>query len=463
MDQIVERPQKTGFAAPEPIEQTLALGKRRGRRWRLPLLVVLLAAAAGGAYWWQSAETAGQQASYRTVPVRTGAMTVEVSATGTLQPLTQVDVSSELSGVVRAVPAQENQRVAAGDVLAVLDTTRILAQIERAEANVAAAEARVGDARVTLRETEQVLARTRQLSGRGMATEQALETAVAAHDRAASAVAIAVANAAVAEADLKLQQADLAKSTIYAPIDGIVLSRAVNPGQTVASSMQAPVLFVIAENLETMELKAAVDEADIGSVAAGQKARFTVDSFPQRRFDAEIRDISYASEVTEGVVTYQARLNVDNSELLLRPGMTATVDIVTREADGILLVPASAFRFSPPQESQQTGWSLQNLFMPRMRMGPPPGARATRGGGDGRPLYVLRDGTPQQVRVTIGATDGEAVEILSGLEEGDRVIVGLSQGQPRGQGDAAAGAPGEAGGRPVGERSGGERPGGTRP
>ena len=449
MDQIVERPEKTKFASPEPIEQALSLDTARGRtrRRRWPLIAVLVAAAAGGAYWWQAAGTAGQQVSWRTVPVETGQMVVEVSATGTLQPLTQVDVSSELSGVVRSVAAEENQRVASGDVLAELDTTRILAQIERAEANVAAAEARVGDARVTLRETEQVLERTRQLSGRGMATEQALETAIAAHDRADSAVAIAVANLAVAEADLKLQQADLAKSTIYAPIDGIVLSRSVNPGQTVASSMQAPVLFVIAENLETMELKAAVDEADIGSVAAGQKARFTVDAFPQRRFDAEIRDISYASAVTEGVVTYQARLNVDNTELLLRPGMTATVDIVTREADGVLLVPASAFRFSPPQESQQSGWSLQNLFMPRMRMGGPFGGRAARGTSDGRPLYVLRDGEPEQVRVTTGATDGESVEILSGLEEGDRVIVGVSQGQRA-----------TASGSERGSRQGGGRP-----
>src|SRR5690606_19256148 len=163
---------------------------------------------------------------------------------------------------------EENQRVARGDVLAELDTTRILAQIDRAEANVAAAQARVTDAEVTAKETEQTLARTRMLSGRGQATAQALETAEAAADRASSAVAIAAANLAVAQAELALQQADLAKSTILAPIDGIVLSRSVNPGQTVASSMQAPTLFVIAENLETMELKAAVDEADIGTVAA---------------------------------------------------------------------------------------------------------------------------------------------------------------------------------------------------
>src|SRR5690606_16590280 len=189
---------------------------------------------------------------------------------------------------------------------------------------------------------------------------------------------------------------------------GTVLSRSVNPGQTVASSMQAPVLFVIAENLETMELKAAVDEADIGAVAAGQNARFTVDAFPERSFDATIRDISYASTVTEGVVTYQARLNVDNAELLLRPGMTATVEIVTREADDVLLAPASAFRFSPPQETAGQGWSLQSLFMPSRRpMGM--GRRSSPGtsSSEGRPLYILRDGQPEQVRVATGATDGD--------------------------------------------------------
>ncbi len=444
MDQIVERPEKAKFASPEPIEEALAIKSAGRRRRRWPLLVVLALAVGGGVAWWQFGGATTQQIFYRTVPIEPGSLTVEVSATGTLQPLTQVEISSELSGVVRSVDAEENQRVSAGDVLAQLDTTRILAQIERAEANVAAAKARVVDAEVTQRETEQVLERTRQLSGRGMATEQALETATASNDRAASAVSIARANVAVSEAELKLQQADLAKSTIYAPIEGIVLSRAVNPGQTVASSMQAPVLFVIAENLETMELKAAVDEADIGAVEAGQDARFTVDAFPGRRFDATIRDISYASAETEGVVTYQARLNVDNGELLLRPGMTATVDIVTREADGVLLAPAAAFRFSPPQTEERTGWSLQSLFMPRMRMGRGFGRRSGGGGdSEGRPLYVLRDGQPEQVRVETGATDGDFVEILSGLEQGDRVIVGVSQGQPR-----AAAEGGARGGRP---------------
>lgn len=438
MDQIAGRPQGPSSAqgAAPPIADALGLGKagRRKRRWPLVAGLLLLGATAG-AYTFLVPSSA-PQVSYRTVPAERGALTVEVSATGTLAPLTQVDVSTELSGVVRSVSVDENQRVSAGDVLAVLDTGRIEAQIERAEANVAAAAARVLDAEVTLTETRQTLARAEQLSSRGMVADQALETSKAAFDRADSAVAIARANQDIAEAELKLQQADLDKSTIYAPIDGIVLTRSLNPGQTVSASTQAPILFVIAENLERMELKAAIDEADIGQVAQGQTARFTVDAFPTRRFDAEISDIAYASVVTEGVVTYEARLAVTNDELLLRPGMTATVDIVTREAEDALLVPASAFRFSPAvAEERSSGFGLQALFSPP-RMGMGRGGRG-RGGERGqaretadpaqRTLYVMENGTPQATRVTTGSSDGDRIEIVDGLEDGAEIVVGTRE------------------------------------
>jgi HlyD family secretion protein len=351
MDQIVNRPRVDN---PPSIEAALDLGSHGGFRWGRMLLrtlvaLVVLIGLAAGAYWWYGPSQS--PISFTTVPVVRGDLTVEVSATGTLQPLTQVDISSELSGVVRSVAVNENDTVKKGDVLAELDTVRIAANVDRAEASVKVSEAQVGQAETTLKEAEQTLVRAQQLSNRGMVAQQALDTAQAARDRATAAVAVAEANVAIAQAELKLQQADLQKSTIYAPIDGIVLTRSVDPGQTVASSLQAPILFIIAADLKKMELKAAIDEADIGAVRHGQKSRFTVDAFPDRPFDAEIRDISFASVTTEGVVTYDARLDVDNDELLLRPGMTATVAVVTREARDVLTIPSAAFRYSPPVQA----------------------------------------------------------------------------------------------------------------
>lgn len=430
MDQIVTRPRTEPAAArkAEAPDVAAALrldakGRARRRRWPYALAVAVLAVGAAAAAYAFAGRNA-QTIAYATVAAERGDLTVEVSATGNLQPLTKVDISSELSGVVRSVDVEENQRVSAGDVLAELDKTRLTAQVERGEASVEAARARVTDAQTTFRETEKALARAQQLAQRGMTTDQALEGATAARDRAASAVAIAEANLAITVAELKLQQADLEKSTIYAPIDGIVLTRSVDPGQTVASSLQAPVLFVIAAGLENMELKAAIDEADIGSVKPGQKAVFTVDAFPERKFDAEIRDIAYASVTTEGVVTYDARLDVDNAELLLRPGMTATVSVVTREAKDVITVPAAAFRYRPPAAEPRSRWSLQSLFMPRM---PRSGQRAAPVSTDGtRTLYVLKDGQPAPVKVKTGSTDGERTEIVSGLEAGDLVVTGTT-------------------------------------
>lgn len=430
MDQIVNPPRADSDAS---IEANLALdskgvsGIRRRRVWLYVLLALAVIAAAIFAYTRLTA--APVRIEYVTQPAALADLTVEVSATGTLQPLNQVDISSELSGVVRSVSADENQQVKKGDVLAALDTSKLEAQIERAKASAKAAEANVEDAAVTLRENEKALERAAALAKRGMATDQALEAATATRDRSRSAKDIAEANLAIAEADVKSQQTDLAKSTIYAPIDGIVLTRSVDPGQTVASSLQAPVLFVIAADLKKMELKAAIDEADIGTVKPGQQARFTVDAFPDRTFNADIRDISYASVTTDGVVTYDARLDVINDELLLRPGMTATVTVVTKEAKDALTVPSAAFRYRPAATQTTRSWSLLDMFTGRMGR---PGGNRTRQqaapAADGsRTLYILKDGAPQPVNVKIGATNGELTEVLSGLSEGDKVITAQQQ------------------------------------
>ena len=429
MDQIVNPP---NVESTSTIETALGLDKagvktKRRRGWLYALVALAVVAAAVAAYQWYGGQAV--KVDYTTVPAAKADLTVQVSATGTLQPLTQVDISSELSGVVRSVAVNENQQVKKGDVLAALDTSRLEAQIERAQASAKAAEANVENARITLKENEQALVRAAELARRGQTTNQALESATATRDRAKAAVDSADANLAIANADLKLQQSDLDKSTIYAPIDGIVLTRSVDPGQTVASSLQAPVLFVIAADLKRMELKAAIDEADIGSVKAGQHARFTVDAFPERPFDAEIRDISFASLTTDGVVTYDARLDVANDELLLRPGMTATVSVVTKQARDVLAVPATAFRYKPAPAARSSGWSLTSLFTGRMggrRGGSRPQQAATPADGS-RTLYVLRDGRPHAVNVKIGATNGELTEVLSGVSEGDQIITASQQ------------------------------------
>lgn len=428
MDQIVERPApRAEIAIGEALTldlKTRARNRKRGR-WLYALAALVALGGSYAAFDWLAGGAA--PIAYETVPVARDSLTVTVSATGTLQPLIQVDISSELSGVVRNVLVNENDLVKKGDVLAELDTTRIVAQIEGAHASVLAAEAKLDDARTTLKESGQAFDRAQKLSTRGMVADQALDTARAVRDRADAAVKMAEASLAMAQAELRQRETDLEKSKIYAPIDGIVLTRSVDPGQTVASSLQAPILFVIAADLRQMELKAAIDEADIGGVKPGQVARFTVDAFPDRNFDADIRDISYASVTTDGVVTYDARLDVDNKELLLRPGMTATVSVVTRSADGVLTVPAAVFRFRPPVVERSSGWSLQRLFMPRMRAGRPPQQATTNDGT--RTLYVLENGTPAAVKVRTGSTDGEKTEIVSGLNEGDRVIV--SAREPR--------------------------------
>jgi HlyD family secretion protein len=426
MDQRVSpHPAPTKPAAPD-IAAALSLDAngrarpRRGRWKKWALLAAALAGLAGGySYWRQSAVVT---VSYTSTPASAADLIIEVSATGTLQPVTKVDVSSEQSGVVREVNFAENERVKKGDVLAALDTATLGAQVERAEAALQSAKARVKDAETTSVERQQTLARSGKLKARGMATAQDNETASAAAKRAESAIISAKADVAMAEAELKLQQAALAKATIYAPIDGIILTRSVDTGQTVAASLSAPVLFVIAQNLEQMQLEAAIDEADVGSVAMGQKAAFTVDAYPDKKFSAVIRDIAYASVTTDNVVTYEAKLDVDNKDLFLRPGMTASVEIVTREAKGALTIPNAAFRYQPAASAKPNArpFSLTSLFMPRFPRNERKTLEVAKDGS--RPIYVLRDGAPEKVSVKTGSTDGEKTEILSGLQAGDAVI-----------------------------------------
>lgn len=430
MDQLVNNPaaQKSD-AELATIKKALNLdtsGKRKlgRRRW---LRYVFLAALIGGSayayqYWTTQSVT---KIVYNSEPATISDMIIEVSASGTLQPLTKVDVSSEQSGVVREVRFSENDTVKKGDLLAVLDTTTLFAQVERAEATVTASKARIADAKTTLRELEQTLERAKSLKSRGTLSVQDLESAIAKRDRAQSSVLSAEADLSVSEAELRVQQAGLAKSTIYAPIDGIILTRSVDPGQTVAASLSAPILFVIAEDLRRMKLEAAIDEADIGMVANGQKAKFKVDAYSEKTFDADITQIAFASQTTDNVVSYEAQLGVNNTDLSLRPGMTANVDIIVREANDILTVPNSVFRYQPAVAEAKKSFSLTSLFMPRFPR--TPAKQAPKAAADGsRTVYVLQNDKPVAAQVKTGSSDGSKTEILSGLKEGDKIIVSQS-------------------------------------
>ena len=308
------------------------------------------------------------QQSFVVEPASRVDLTVIITATGSVQPTNQVDVSSELSGTIRSVFVDFNSPVKVGQVLAELDTDKLKATLNSSRAKLASAKAKVLDAEATLVEKKLVYERKKTLATSRVSSQQDLDTAKAAYDRAIAGVESAKADVGVAEADVELNETNLVKSRIVSPINGVVLKRNVDPGQTVASSLQAPVLFTIAEDLTQMEVQVDVDEADVGKVKEGQQGTFSVDAYPDRKFQARIRELRYGSEVVQGVVTYKAVLSTDNSELLLRPGMTATAEIIVQQVTKALTVPNAALRYSPParQSSEQKTSLLRRLgILPR--------------------------------------------------------------------------------------------------
>lgn len=375
------------------------------RRNRLTLLI------AGGALIaliaiWLFFLRGGDSMQYLTKEVRRGSLTATVTATGTLEPVVEVDVGTEVSGIIESVLVEENDLVKAGQVLARLDITRLEAQVNSSAAALRVAEAQVREAQATLTQAANDLKRSQSLVADGWRSPADLDAAQAAYDRAAAGLASAKARVQEAKATLDSNKTNLDKAVIRAPIDGLVLVRHVDPGQTVAATFQTPVLFTLAKDLRQMQVKANIDEADIGVVKAGARASFTVDAYPDRGFPAYVASVRFAPETVEGVVTYQAVLEVKNDELLLRPGMTATADIIVGEVKDRLLVPNAALRFQPPRE---------------------PGAGREQPTAGDR-VWLLKNGAPTAVAVSVGASDGVWSEIKSGeLTLGQAVIVGVKQ------------------------------------
>lgn len=362
---------------------------------------------------------------YQTTPAETGDLTVTVTATGTLEPLTQVEVGTEVSGTVEEVLVDYNDRVKVGQVLLRLDTAKLGAQALQSEAALKAAEARLLQAQATVKEAQANytrLQRVRELSGGKVPSEQDMTQAEAALDRARAAAAGAEADIAEARARVSVDTTNLQKAVIRSPIDGIVLARKVEPGQTVAASLQTPVLFDLAENLTQMELHVAVDEADVGQVKEGQEATFTVDAYPDRTFPAKISEVRFSPKTVDGVVTYETLLTVDNADLALRPGMTATAEVTVDQRTDALLIPNAALRFSPQDTQKDDRSFVTRILMPFRRP-----QRERRAGGEGdlpQKVWVLKDGKPAPVRIKVGATDGRVTEVVAGdLTPGAPLVV----------------------------------------
>jgi HlyD family secretion protein len=400
---------------------------------------------------------------YATAPVQRGDLLVSVSATGNLQPTHEVEVGSELSGLITEVDVDNNDHVTKGQVLARLDTLRLHDAIVQGRAALQSAQAGVAQAQATEQQARASLARfeeVRQLSGSKVPSAAEMDTARADHARAVAAVRTAEAQVAQARAQLSSDETQFAKASIHSPVTGVVLSRKVDPGQTVAASFNAPVLFVIAEDLRQMQLEVKVDEADVGEVKADQAATFQVDAFPGRTFPAHVERVDVGANANSGsssstsssssatstntVVSYTAVLAVNNAEGILRPGMTATAEIVTSEKHDVLLVPNAALRFSPDTDGAGGGErsSVTRVLLPGRPRGTADQNKREVGIGRGsaQAVYVLgADGQPQRIAVKTGDTNGVQTEIVGArLAEGSLVITGQLATGAKGAGDRRA-------------------------
>lgn len=365
--------------------------------------------------------------SYATEAVRLGALVAKVSATGNLQPTNQVDVGSELSGIVSQVFVDVNDLVKKGQVLARLDLSRLQDAVAKSRASLAAAEAQVMLAQATVAEARATLTRFQEvakLSGGKVPSKSEIDVADANLKRAQASEASARASVAQARATLQSDETNVSKANIRSPIDGVVLTRQVEPGQTVAASFQAPVLFTLAEDLSKMELHVDVDEADVGRVNAGQTATFSVAAWPGREYVAVITRVGYGAQDKEGVISYLTVLDVGNDDLSLRPGMTGTAEITTLKRDSALLVPNAALRFTPQTAAtaqKQSGNSVLGALFPRR----PRRAKTVRiesNNGSAR-VWVVRGAQAVPIDVQTGATNGRVTEITGGdLEPGMQVI-----------------------------------------
>lgn len=384
------------------------LSRSGQRRWPWVLLVV--AGLAGAGWLLRKRSSQPEAPRYLTGQVTRGDVREVVETTGTVQPMLQVQVGSQVSGRVSRIFVDFNSNVRAGALLAQIDPTTFQAAVAQARAAVMSAEASLQRARVNEQLSAQNLARARGLRERNLNAQADLDAAVAQHDLALAEISVARAEGARARASLQTAETNLGFTRIVAPIDGVVIQRAIDEGQTVAASFQAPLLFQIANDLRNMRIIANVDEADVARLRTDMAATARVDAFPGESFRGRVAEIRYGATTTAGVVTYPTVITVANPELKLRPGMTATISVTSAQHDDVLRVPNAALRFRPSTESDGGA--------PRREAGP---------GRRGR-IYLLQNNRPVRVDVEVGLNDEMVTEVRApNLAAGARVITEESE------------------------------------
>ena len=408
---------------------------------KIILSTILITAAGGAGYGYWRMNSAPQESPFLAAPVTKANIRQVVSSTGTLQAVTTVLVGSQVSGTIAKLMADYNSKVSKGQIVAQLDQSRFAARVEETRANLLAGQASAAKSKVALEDAERTLKRLVELKQRELVSQSELDAAQTAFDAARSQLNLAQAQVGQAQASMNQAQIDLGYTVIRSPVDGIVISRSVDVGQTVAASLSAPTLFTIANDLTRMEVHTNVDEADIGNIFEGQDVTFTVDAHPQRRFRGKVHQVRNAPQTIQNVVTYDSVVRINNKELLLKPGMTANVQFLVAEKEDVLTIPNIALRFRPPEEKNE---AEQLMTKEQGRVGSRIAQRRTSrsgsgggaggGGSEGRrarqvKVYVLKGGKAEAVDVQVGITDGSKTEIVAGgLNENDQVIIGMGSG-----------------------------------
>ena len=375
---------------------------------------LIAALVSGGGLWYTENRASGADVSFRTARVRRGSLRSTIQATGTLSAEETVDVGTQISGTIREIYVDYNDKVKEGQLIAVMDSRTQQADVDMAKANVLSAKADLAKANAKLLRANRDLSRTRQLVKKDLIARSELDADVADQATAKADVLVAQAKVAQYEATLRKQEINLSYTKIYSPVDGVVVAKNVEKGQTVAASYQTPSIAEIARDLKQMQVEVNVDEADIGSVKVGQRAEFTVDAYTDATFTGSVTQVRISPKSSNSVVSYTVIVKVNNDEEKLMPGMTANVSLIVTEKNDILLVPNAALRFNP-----NVNTSVQAQMGPRRRGG---NVAAVETPG----VYVLMNKKPVKIEVEKGITDGTRTEILSGVEEGTEVLVGFN-------------------------------------